>query len=556
MQYTQEHLKLAIVSNPLTIKPDATIADAIALMSGIRTACPIEKDIDDKYSDIHLGARASCILVVEDEQIIGILTERDIVRLSAEQQNLTSLPIQAAMSSPASVLRRSDFTDFFVALQTLQQHHIRHLPLVDDQNKLIGLLTHESLQQISQPFDLLRLRQVKEVMTCQVVCATAKDSLLSIARQMTNKRVSAVVIVEEQDNMESSPLRIPLGIITERDIVQFQALRLNIEDLTAESVMSSPVFTIGEDESLAAVQQLMQTRLIRRMIVVGDQKELIGIVTQSSILQAMSPLELYSLASVLEEKVVKLEAEKITLLENRATELEALVKLREETLNLREDMSNMIIHDLRNPLLTILLSAEIIQKYHDRDIAKPILLKQVNRILASGKQLANMIDNLLLMAKLESGKILFNLIQTDLHELGREILTDFELIATSKTIRIKSQLPNQSNNVLIDPIILRRVIDNLLSNALKFAPRNSEIFLSMEYLPQEHFRITVADNGPGVSPEQKEKIFEKFEIGTIKQNVSQIGLGLAFCKMAVEAQGGTLQIASNQPHGAIFIVEI
>jgi K+-sensing histidine kinase KdpD len=66
----------------------------------------------------------------------------------------------------------------------------------------------------------------------------------------------------------------------------------------------------------------------------------------------------------------------------------------------------------------------------------------------------------------------------------------------------------------------------------------------------------VIDQGPGVSPERTQDIFKKFEIGAVKANVSQIGLGLAFCKMAVEAQGGTLAIAPNQPQGSIFTVEI
>ncbi|MEB3312507.1 MAG: PAS domain S-box protein [Snowella sp.] len=243
-------------------------------------------------------------------------------------------------------------------------------------------------------------------------------------------------------------------------------------------------------------------------------------------------------------------------LEQKNIQLEELVKLREEALNFREDMSNMIVHDLRNPLSAILLSAEIIQKYGDRAEAKPVLIRKAEQILTSGKQLKNMIDSLLLMAKLESGKILFNLEPTDLYDLGTEISSDFELIASSQYIKLTSQLPKPGNNILIDATILRRIIENLLSNAVKFSPPNSEVILIMEYLPQEHIRITVTDSGPGISIEKRKTIFEKFEIGTIKPNVSQIGLGLAFCKMAVDAQGGTLAIADNHPQGSIFILEI
>ena len=243
-------------------------------------------------------------------------------------------------------------------------------------------------------------------------------------------------------------------------------------------------------------------------------------------------------------------------LKQKNIELEKLVKLREETLTLREDMSNMIIHDLRNPLSAMLLSAEIIQRYGDRPDKKTLMLKKAEQILTSGQRLKDMIDNLLLMAKLESGKILFNPILTDLYELGIAILNDFELSANAQKIELTGNLPRPQSSIVIDSIILRRVIENLLSNALKFSPPNSQVRLDIEYFPENHLRVQVIDQGPGVSPERIQDIFKKFEIGAVKQNVSQIGLGLAFSKMAVEAQGGTLAIAPNQPQGSIFTVEI
>jgi signal transduction histidine kinase len=145
---------------------------------------------------------------------------------------------------------------------------------------------------------------------------------------------------------------------------------------------------------------------------------------------------------------------------------------------------------------------------------------------------------------------------TNLYELGTAILNDFELSANAQNIELTGDLPSPQSSIVIDAIILRRVIENLLSNALKFSPPHSQVRLRIECLPENHLRVQVIDQGPGVSPERTQKIFKKFEIGTVKANVSQIGLGLAFCKMAVETQGGTLAIAPNQPQGSIFTVEI
>ncbi|MGL5032306.1 MAG: sensor histidine kinase, partial [Microcystaceae cyanobacterium] len=243
----------------------------------------------------------------------------------------------------------------------------------------------------------------------------------------------------------------------------------------------------------------------------------------------------YIWVSVNTAPIINAEATVIAELKKKNTELEKLLKLREEALALREDMSNMIIHDLRNPLTNILLSAEIIKKYGDRPDQEGMFIKKAEQILTYGKRLKSLIDSLLFMAKLESGKIIFNPQPTDLHALGMSLISDFELSAKAHKIELEGELPKPGNSVFIDPIILRRVIENLLSNAIKFSPPNSQVRLKMEYLYKNRFRVRTIDNGSGVSPERTNEIFKKFEIGAIKQNVSQIGLGLAFCKMAVEA---------------------
>jgi two-component system, sensor histidine kinase and response regulator len=237
-------------------------------------------------------------------------------------------------------------------------------------------------------------------------------------------------------------------------------------------------------------------------------------------------------------------------------ELQELVNLREETLTMREDMSNMIVHDLRNPLSAMILATGIVQKYIDRVDQKPLILKTLNKIQISGRQIDEMIDSLLLMAKLESGKIILNPVPTDLYELGMDVIKDFELIANSRQIELQSELPNIGESILVDATILRRVIDNLISNALKFSSPKGQITLSLEYLPENHLKIKVADTGAGITDEEKRQIFGKFEVGSLKKNTSQTGLGLAFCKMAVAAQGGTIAIADNHPQGVIFIIEI
>ncbi|HEY9639288.1 MAG TPA: CBS domain-containing protein, partial [Coleofasciculaceae cyanobacterium] len=331
-------LTAAIVRQPLTVSPTATVMDAIAQMSGLRAVCSTSRAADRSLDGLHLESRSSCVLIVEDKQILGILTERDVVRLSIQQSSLDTLLIRDVMSSPVITLRESACSDLFFAVHLFHQHNIRHLPVLDEQDQLVGLLTHESLQQISHPINLLRLRLVAEVMTSEVICADPSVSMRAIAQLMAEHRISSVILVQQS----SDKSLYPVGIVTQRDIVQFQALGLDFETCQAQSVMSTPIFSVSPEDSLWAVQQLMEQRLIQQLAVTGAQGELLGIVTRSNLLQPLNPLELYKLTEILERKVSRLEVEKIKLLENHALELERQVAERTAALQAKADREHLI----------------------------------------------------------------------------------------------------------------------------------------------------------------------------------------------------------------------
>lgn len=337
--FTHRQLTTAIIRTPIIVAATTPLKEVIACMSGGRSHCALSETTPET-NRLHNGARASCAIVISDQKAIGILTERDVVRLCATQQLQEDIPVAQVMSAPVLTLRESAFTDLFGAVHFLQQNHIRHLPLVDEQDHVVGLITDETLRQLLEPADLLRLRSVEEVMTATVVTALPTDSLLTIAQHIAQHRVSSIVIIEPTEQPETAPL--PIGIVTERDLVQFQALALDFERYQAGQVMSHPVITVPHTENLVTIQQLMQRHLIRRLVVTGPRGELRGIVTQTNMLQAVSPLELYGLTALLKAKVQQLETEKLDLLADQNTRLEAQVAVRTAILQKKLEQEQII----------------------------------------------------------------------------------------------------------------------------------------------------------------------------------------------------------------------
>ncbi|WP_019500027.1 PAS domain-containing protein [Pseudanabaena sp. PCC 6802] len=130
-------LEGAIDRSPLTIAPSGLVLDAIALMNGVQ---------DDTGGGPSIGSRSGCVLVVEDRRLLGIFTERDVVRLIASGRELAAVKVAEAMQQPVTI-KESEVKNIFTALSLLQQHRISHLPVVDDRDRLVGIVTETSLLQ-------------------------------------------------------------------------------------------------------------------------------------------------------------------------------------------------------------------------------------------------------------------------------------------------------------------------------------------------------------------------------------------------------------------------
>lgn len=308
--FASPDVESAIDRSPLVISSDTSLVDAIALMSQVKGVnCQIASE-DFEYQ-LDTNRRSSCALVMDGDELQGILTERDIVRFTAEKLAFNSVNVRDVMTRSVVTLAKSNLKDIFAALFLFRRYRMRHLPIVDETNKLIGIITPESIRLAMRPANLLKMRRVADVMSKNIIHASMTDTVLKVAQLMAKHRVSCIVITEadEEDN-----ILIPVGIITERDILQFQSLEANLDNLKAEEVMSSPLCLMSPEDSLLAANQEMRRRRVRRLVVSWNWGKGLGIVTQTSMLRIFDPMEMYGVIETLQSTIQQLEQEKAELL--------------------------------------------------------------------------------------------------------------------------------------------------------------------------------------------------------------------------------------------------
>jgi signal transduction histidine kinase len=258
----------------------------------------------------------------------------------------------------------------------------------------------------------------------------------------------------------------------------------------------------------------------------------------------------------------------LTALGSGASNGGALLVLRDiteakESERLRQDLTNMIVHDLRSPLSSVMASIELMTK----GVAGALPAQQHNVLRIaynSAVQMLDMINALLDISRLESGRLPLEREPCLARSLVGQAVERLESLALERNMVIQYDLPDELPPVLADHDLIVRVMQNLLGNALKFSGRGSTVLIRATAVGGETPRadaeavsspggfvsIAVVDCGVGIAPEDQEMIFAKF--GQVGERRGGSGLGLTFCKLVVEAHGGQIWVESKVGEGSTF----
>jgi PAS domain S-box-containing protein len=218
---------------------------------------------------------------------------------------------------------------------------------------------------------------------------------------------------------------------------------------------------------------------------------------------------------------------------------------------LRDDLTHMIIHDLRNPLGNIMNSLQMLYNaFQEKDETLP-MMEVLEISIRNSKKLNQLIDSLLDLRRLEAGQADLNKTGVHPQRLVDEALELIEPLTEKKDQELILQIPSDLPTMFVDQSMLVRVMTNLLDNAVKYTPVGGTITLRIE--PQEaNILFTVSDTGSGIPPEAQQYVFDRFARLNNAKGVRGIGLGLAFCKLAVEAHGGQIWVESEKDQGSQF----
>ena len=214
---------------------------------------------------------------------------------------------------------------------------------------------------------------------------------------------------------------------------------------------------------------------------------------------------------------------------------------------IKDGLIHMIVHDLRNPLGSIFGNLDLM--LIEKEKLSQDQAKRLETCIGNCQELKEMIDSLIDIYKMEEGQIKLNIEMTDLNELIGDCIQQFSVTAKENQISLSFGSLHSNLSIQVDRGLVKRVIANLINNSIRHTPPGGEIKITAElYQRDGKVHVEVIDNGDGIEPEYHNKVFEKFEqINLQKSGVSigTSGLGLSFCKLAIEAHGGKIWVDSE-----------
>jgi PAS domain S-box-containing protein len=246
-------------------------------------------------------------------------------------------------------------------------------------------------------------------------------------------------------------------------------------------------------------------------------------------------------------------AEDVTERKQAEEELHKALEQERELNELKSRFVSMMSHEFRTPLSAILSSSEMLEHYHHK-LTEVRQAEHFNRIRLSVKNMTQMLEDILILGKAEAGKMEFHPEPLDLAAFCRDLAEEMQLSAGNQHT-IEFVADGDGAEARLDPRLLRQILANLLSNAMKYSPNGDAVHFEMRR-EDGHIVFSVRDQGIGIPPEEHARMFETFHRAKNVGNIPGTGLGLAIVKRSVDLCGGTIAFDSSVGSGTTFTIAL
>jgi PAS domain S-box-containing protein len=238
------------------------------------------------------------------------------------------------------------------------------------------------------------------------------------------------------------------------------------------------------------------------------------------------------------------------------TEAQAAIHTAEEAVRAREEFLSVAAHELKTPVTSLRGFAQLTLRAleQDRELDRDRLRHALTVVNQQSDKLRRLVAQLLDISRIQSGRLQLELREVDLTQLIDEVVTSMLHQTQFHTLRVNSPGPR---TVRIDPLRLEQVLTNLVDNAIKYSPQGGTIDIDVWSPDVEHVGVAVRDQGPGILPEHRAHIFERFyQAGADAEHAAGMGLGLYISREIVELHGGTITAEFPPEGGARFVITL
>jgi two-component system sensor histidine kinase/response regulator len=232
------------------------------------------------------------------------------------------------------------------------------------------------------------------------------------------------------------------------------------------------------------------------------------------------------------------------------------------TLQTRDMLSSMIVHDMRNPLAAVMLYIQLLKR---RGNFQPEQERYLDMIFNEAHHVSSFLEDMLLLNKLDRGSVPLAKSQIDLSRIATEVRQKVAGMVSNRKVQLEvADPPPSPPDLEVDMVLFLRAVENMVAHAVKSTPAHSTVqvsFLTQFNASAEsdppRLRIAVCNGGTHLPTEDLVRIFDKFAVLALKdQGKSHVGLGLAYCRMVVEAHGGRVAAANLEPQGLMFTIDL